>query len=111
MRNDGILYTGQTSASRRKAKEQARKELKAEQAAKLMPSFDVISELIQSERDDIQRQLLTYIQTDTPPEDLKSTLLALKLYDAHLVTLKNKALGILRHALKAQELIDEPTEI
>lgn len=109
-RNDALLYSGQTSSSRRAIKEKARKEIKAEKSAKLMPSFDVISEMIQTERDDIQKQLLTYIQTNTPPEDLKSTLLALKMYDAYLVTLKSKAQNILRHALKEQELIDEPTE-
>ena len=53
-------------------------------------------EYIEKEKANIQKQVLTYIQTDTPKEDVKSTLLALKFYSTYLVTLQNNLKNLLR---------------
>jgi hypothetical protein len=63
----------------------------------------VIFELLEKERENIAKQLLVFIQTDTTDENLKSTLLALKLYDSYLATQKNQLTNLLRQAKKREE--------
>lgn len=99
-RNDGILWSGQTSASRITEKLEERKREKLKKREKLSPAADVVFEYINKEKQNIQAQLLNYIQTDTNDENLKSTLLALKFYNTYLTTLQNNLRNILRKEAK-----------
>jgi hypothetical protein len=102
-RDDSLLYSGQTSQSRRAYKEELRRQKREEARGKLLPSEQVIFEFLEKERENIAKQLLVYIQTDTTDENLKSTLLALKMYDSYLVTQKNQLTNLLRQAKKREE--------
>jgi hypothetical protein len=81
-RDDSYLYSGQTSQSRRAYKEELRRQKREEARGSLLPSEQVIFELLEKERDNIAKQLLVFIQSDTSEDNLKSTLLALKMYDS-----------------------------
>lgn len=96
MRNDNSLWTGQSSVTRRVQKLEDKAREKQIKTKKLSPAADVVFEYIEKEKANIQKQVLTYIQTDTPKEDVKSTLLALKFYSTYLVTLQNNLKNLLR---------------
>lgn len=106
-RNDGYLYSGQTSASRRAEKELARQIERAEKRRKLTPSADVILDLIEKEKATVQQKLLDYITTDKTEDELKAVLISLKLYSEYLESLKNSVQNILRHKDSKKEATDE----
>lgn len=95
MLNDKILYSGQTSASKRLDKLEERAREKEKKQKKLSPAAEVVFEFIGKEKQAIQTQVLNYVQTNTTEKDLKSTLLALKFYDTHLTDLQIKLKSLL----------------
>jgi hypothetical protein len=95
MRNDKILYSGQTSVSKRLDKLEERAREKVSKQKKLSPAAEVVFDYIEKEKKSIQTQVLNYVQTDTKEENLKSTLLALKFYDTYLITLQNNLKNLL----------------
>ena len=98
-RNDAILYSGLATY------EELRKERIAEKQRKakvLLPVEQVLFDEIDRERKGISKQLITFIEADTEPENLKSVLLALKMYDSYLIGLKNRLTNIVRQAKKQQ---------
>jgi Lhr-like helicase len=107
MRNDSILYTGQTSASRRAEKAELRKRDKAEKQAKLAPNAQVIVDLLDSERDQVITQLLSLINGSTPTEDVKSLIVSLNLYKQSMSNVKAKSLNILRRTNSDEEMTNE----
>lgn len=107
MANDSFLYSGQTSASRREQKADERKLALERAKAELKPRADAITDHIDKEKQRIQEDVLEYIKADTHPDDIKSILLALKMYDSYLSTLKLKLSTILRHEEKTRKAQDD----
>lgn len=103
-RNDGILYSGQTSASRKAEKELKKQIEKAENRRKLAPSADVVLDMLEKERTSLQKKLLSYITTETPEEYLKAVVMSLKLYDEYLASLETRLSNILRLKENTKEM-------
>jgi len=98
MRDDSILYTGATSERmvRREIKNKERDEAKISKRSALTPAAEVVFNLIEKEKEDVVNSLLSFILTDTPDEDLKSTILSLKMYSGYLLELQAKVKNVLR---------------
>lgn len=98
MRNDKILYTGVGSGITRKLAENKleNKEERSAKRAKMLPSAEVVMELIKTEKANIVNIDSFVMGLDTSVEDIKSHLLARKLYSGYLTELSNKLQNILR---------------
>jgi hypothetical protein len=106
-RNDSILYTGQSSATRRAEKIAERQREKAEKRVVLLPTEKLIIEFLDKERDDTITQLLGLVNPSTPEADVKSAIVSLTLYRQSIANTKNRLLSILRHANNRTEMDDE----
>lgn len=106
-RNDGILYTGQTSASRRAYKIEQAKQAKAKQQSLIAPNEKVIMEFIDKELENTTRQLLELVNPATPEADVKSLIVSLNLYKQSMLAVKQRVFNVLRRSLIDKELIDE----
>ena len=100
MRNDGILYTGQSSASRRKQKLELAKRDKADKKAKIEPNAQAFIDLIDTEQQNTLKAMLSLVNPSTPEEDVKSMLSALNLYKQSLSNLKDKTKAVVRNMEK-----------
>lgn len=95
-RTDEALYTGLTSASTARVKEDRKKvnEEKQRVAAELFKDNKVVFELVDQEIASIPRQIWDLAGLTDDEEHYKSSLIALKKYDAFLasfrLTLQNK---------------------
>lgn len=107
MRNDSILYTGQTSASRRAEKAELKKREKAEQLTKITPSEQVVFEFLDKERDETIKTLLGMVNLSTPEADVKSLLVSLNLYRQSIASVKNRLSSVLRRSNSGVEVTNE----
>jgi len=96
MRTDELLYTGSDSLQRREIKNKERDEAKITKRSALTPSAEVVFNMIEKEKASVTNSLLGFIQTDTTDENLKSTLIALKMYSGYLLELQTKVKNVLR---------------
>lgn len=107
MANDGFLYSGQTSVSKRLDKLERQALIKNKKKNALLPSEEVILELIENEQKETKHRLLKLVNPTTKDEELKSLIIALNLYDDSLKSLKLRVRNILRHSLKDKEVTNE----
>lgn len=99
MRNDGLLYTGLTSQAqlqRLEATKKEKKRQKANQKAKILPSAELLIELLAKEKKATILKLLETVQVDTSEEQTKSLILALNLYKDSLSGLEAQIKAIMR---------------
>lgn len=106
-RNDAILYTGQTSAIRRRERIEAQRAMLAKTKAKIEPKAIDFLDLIEQEQEATLKTLLSMVNSSTPEADVKSMIVSLNLYKQSLSSLKSKVNNILRHAIYEPEGIDE----
>jgi hypothetical protein len=93
-RDDSILYTGATSATFRN-KKQINQE-KIQKKAEMIPSAKIVYDLIEKEKQNNADINSLIIRADSSVEDVKSVLLAKKMFDTYLSELQNKLKIILR---------------
>lgn len=105
MRSDEQLYTGVTTKGADKIRERRLKVQQAKEAkrAQLVPKADVVIDKINDERATIAAKVLEYINADRPEEDVKASLLAIKMYDQYLKSLTNQLGNILRAPEKEEK--------
>ena len=99
MRNDGLLYTGLTSQAQLQRLEAAKKEKKrqkANQKAKILPSAELLIELLAKEKKATILKLLDTVQVDTSEEQTKSLILSLNLYKDSISGLEAQIKAIMR---------------
>jgi len=107
MANDGLLYSGQTSVSKRLDKLERQALIKNKKKNALLPSEEVILELIENEQKETKLRLIKLVNPTTKDEELKSLIIALNLYDDSLKSLKLRVRNILRHSIKDKEVTNE----
>jgi len=97
-RTDEILYTGMTSASFAKQVEAKKERASKKRVAKneLKPSIEAIFKILAEERATVAGELANLIHLEMKPEDVKSTLLGLRLADARLQSIERKIANALR---------------
>lgn len=106
-RDDSLLYTGVTSASMKV--QQRRKEQLEDKEAKqafLSPTAELLMAEIKKDRDAIGAELGNLIHLEMTAEDVKATVLGLRLADQRLVSLQHRLVNILRRP-KVKESDDE----
>lgn len=106
MARDELLYTGQTSASYNKARRKAENEDKLQKQAIILPAAEFIQTEIANHRKNIANELSNLIHMEMKPEDVKATVMGLRLADSRMVLLENKIKSI----LKAKPLKTKNTE-
>jgi hypothetical protein len=107
-RDDSVLYTGATSASRRSEKVALRRREKAEKQAVILPNEKIIMGFLDEELKNTKLLLLQAINPSTPSEDVKSLIVSLNLLEQNIQQVKNRVSGILRRSLKDIGVTDEP---
>lgn len=108
-RDDGSLYTGITSTSQRvQGVKEERKETKAAKRAELQPDAHLIIELIEKERQSVPDKVWELTSAQTPADEIKAILGALRLYETYLSNLKNQVSNVLRTKEVQIEGEDEP---
>ena len=100
MVNDSILYSGQTSASFAKSRKVIENEAKLEKQSKILPVAKIIDAEIKRHREVIAGELGNLIHIEMSPEDIKATVMGLRLADQRMVLLQNN----LRAIVKAKPL-------
>ncbi len=96
---DNVLYSGQTSVSRRERQQDKRTAIET-QKNEVRPYAQSLVAHVEAEKQRIASEVLEYVKSDTSTEDLKSTLMALRMYDGYLTQLSMKLGVILRHKPK-----------
>jgi hypothetical protein len=107
-RDDSVLYTGATSASRRSEKVALRRREKAEKQAVILPNEKIIMGFLDEELKNTKLLLLGSINPSTPEADVKSLISSLNLLDQNIQAVKNRCKNILRRSLLETEVTDEP---
>jgi hypothetical protein len=98
-RNDGLLYSGgSTSADRRRHAQRERLQEKEQKRSYLLPAADIVFAEIDKELAKIASQVLGYVTADTVDENLKATLLSLRMYDKSLKDLRTRIGNLLRES-------------
>jgi hypothetical protein len=98
-RNDGLLYSGgSTSADRRRNAQRERLQEKEQKRSYLLPAADIVFAEIDKELVKIASQVLGYVTADTAAENLKATLLSLRMYDKSLRDLRVRIGNLLRES-------------
>lgn len=97
-RSDGLLHTGMTSRTaltqvRNRRNRQATKRASYEQ---LKPIHEELLNKIQSERDGIAQSILGYVNASMDTEEIKETLVAMRMYDEFLKSFKLDVFNIMR---------------
>lgn len=97
-RTDEILYTGMTSASFAKQVKAKKERASKKRVAKneLKPAVETILNQIAAERTAIANELANLIHLEMNPEDVKSTVLGLRLADQKLQNLERNIGNALR---------------
>lgn len=100
MTNDQILYSGQTSVSFAKTRKQIENEAKLEKQSKILPVAKILDDKIKHHREVIAGELGNLIHMEMREEDVKATIMGLRLADQRMVLLQND----LRAIVKAKPL-------
>jgi len=97
-RSDGILYTGITSASFAKQVEAKKERASKKRVAKneLKPAVETILNKLAEERENIAKELGNLIHLEMSPEDVKATVLGLRLADQRLQNVERSIGNALR---------------
>ena len=100
MFNDSILYSGQTSASFAKSRKVIENEAKLENQSKILPVAKILDDKIKRHREVIAGELGNIIHMEMREEDVKATIMGLRLADQRMLLLQND----LRAIVKAKPL-------
>ncbi len=102
-RDDSSLYTGITSTTfeRVRLKRDVIKKLKQEERAQLQRGSDVILDRIDDELELIPEKIWDLASVDDTEGNVKSKLIALKLYKEYLTLLRGELVGLLRKKVEA----------
>lgn len=101
MRSDSVLNTGVTGFSlgnykRKKERLEAKRSMKDTKKNKLLSSIDIITEEIDKEVVRSTELLLATVSTDTPEDQVKTIIVATKMYRESMDTLRNRLNNIMR---------------
>jgi len=96
MSRDEIFYTGVTSSVPRQSRKETVNKQKLEQKAAITPAAKVVFDLIETEKANILDLRTLILDPSTQEIDVKSGLMARKLYYEHLTSLQNKLTMILK---------------
>lgn len=109
--NTGNLYTGLNSQSFAKSREKRleAKEAKNAQIQELVPKADLVLDELAKERLAIANEISNIIHIDMPIEDVKGTIMGLRLADQRLAALSNRLKNLLR--TPKVELGDDDAEL
>lgn len=102
-RDDSSLYTGITSTTfeRVRLKRDVIKKQKQEERAQLQRGSDVILDRIDDELELIPEKIWDLASVDDTEGNVKSKLIALKLYKEYLTLLRGELVGLLRKKVEA----------
>lgn len=102
-RDDSSLYTGITSTTfeRVRLKRDVIKKQKQEERAQLQRGSDVILDRIDDELGLIPEKIWDLASVDDTEGNVKSKLIALKLYKEYLTLLRGELVGLLRKKVEA----------
>jgi hypothetical protein len=90
-RDDSLLYSAQTSASRKiQAVKKERTEAKQELRAILSPDAELVRDEITRMRGEIKDMLRSLVNPSTPLEDVKTLILGLNIADQKIVEFHNR---------------------
>lgn len=101
MRDDALLYTGMTSASRKVQEKKGEKsQQKTEKRTQLEPYTEIIVNEIQKDKDMLGELLLGIVNPDTPDDQLQAKLDAIRLHRTWLLSFETRMKNILRRREK-----------
>ena len=100
-RSDSVLLTGSSSAVREKLertqlKDRLRKENKEANKTKMMPVHELVTDLINKEREATILKMLDTVDIKTTDKDHKALLLSLRLYKESINSIQAKINAIMR---------------
>lgn len=97
-RTDSELYTGITSASYAKVRAEKKQQAQAKKSKqqRLKPDAHIVMDLIAKEQAELPKRIWELTNLETTEENMRSTVLALKLYDSYLTTFKTSIQSVLR---------------
>jgi len=112
VRNDGILYTGMTTASFAKNRELRRKRQAERQEIQmqLTPAGEILVEEIKRQRVTIAAEIGNLIHLEMKEADIKIAVLGLRLADNRMLALESRLKKLLREA-KPRKGEDEQADI
>lgn len=96
MSRDELLYTGATSASYAKTRREVENTEKLEKQSKILPVAKLIDEEIARHREVISKELGNIIHIEMSEQDVKATVLGLRLADARMMSLQNSLRAIVK---------------
>ena len=97
-RDDSLLYTGLTSASSRRLQDKKKQDKEAKQAKRneLVPKADIVLKELEKERLTIAKELGNLIHLEMNEQNIKATVLGLRMADQRLVSVITRLNNILR---------------
>lgn len=111
-RNDGILYSGLSSASAKKVQEakDRKKEAKAEKRGKIINVAEPVFAEIDKQKAMLGEVLLAMVDPDTPEDRVLQHLEAIRIHRTWLITFETRLKNVLKAAPKPKKVETDEEE-